>query len=59
MGRGDLFPGFWLGGQNGRDHWEDLGLGGKITLKRTLGRYGSMRRTGFGWLRIGTSGGFL
>jgi hypothetical protein len=25
----------------------------------TLGRYGSMGRTGFGWLRIGSSGGLL
>jgi hypothetical protein len=28
-----------------------LGGGGKITLRWTLGRYVSMGRTGFGWLR--------
>jgi hypothetical protein len=39
-----------------RDHWEDLGVGGMITLKWTLGRYGSMGRTGFIWLRIWSSG---
>jgi hypothetical protein len=32
---------------------------GRIILRLTLGRYGSMGRTGFGWLRIGSSGGLL
>jgi hypothetical protein len=32
MGRGEVFTGFWLGGPNVRDHWEDLGVGGRITL---------------------------
>jgi hypothetical protein len=53
-----VLTGFWLGGPKARDHWEDLGVGGRITLKWTLGRQGSMGRTGFGWLRIGSSGGF-
>jgi hypothetical protein len=56
-GRGVI--GFWLGGPESRDHWEDLGVGGRIRLKWTLGRYRSMGRTGFGWLRIGSSGGLL
>jgi hypothetical protein len=55
MGRGEVFTGFWLGGPKGRDNWEDLGAGGRITLRCTLGRQGSMGRTGFGWLRIGSS----
>jgi len=29
------------------------------TLSWTFGRQGSMGRTGFGWLRIGSSGGIL
>jgi hypothetical protein len=29
---GEVFTGFWLGGKKVRDHWEDLGVGGRITL---------------------------
>jgi len=29
---------FLLGGPKGRDHWEDLGVGGRITLRWTLGK---------------------
>jgi hypothetical protein len=35
-----------------RRRWED-------NLSWTLGRQGSMGRTGFSWLRIGSSGGLL
>jgi hypothetical protein len=59
MGRGELFAVFWLGGPKVRDHWEDLSVGGRITLRLALRRYGSMGRTGFGWLRIGSSGGLV
>jgi hypothetical protein len=59
MGRGQVFTGFWLGGPKARDHWEDLGIGGRITLRWTLGRKGLMRQTGFCWLRIGSSGRLL
>jgi hypothetical protein len=38
MGRGEVFTGFWLGGPNVRDHWKDLGIGGRITLNQNLGR---------------------
>jgi hypothetical protein len=38
MGEGAVFTGFWLGGPKARDHWEDLGIGRRITLRRTLGR---------------------
>jgi len=37
-GREEVFTGFWLGVPKGRDQWEDLGVGGKITLRWTLGR---------------------
>jgi hypothetical protein len=48
MGRGEVFTEFWLGGPKVRDNWEDLGVVGKITLRCTLERQGSMGRTGFG-----------
>jgi hypothetical protein len=31
-GREEVFTGFWLGGLKVRDHWEDLGIDGRITL---------------------------
>jgi hypothetical protein len=37
-GRGEVFIGFWLGGPTVRDHREDLGIGGRITLRWILGR---------------------
>jgi len=37
-GRGEVFTGFWLGSPKVRDHWEDLGIGERITLSWTLGR---------------------
>jgi hypothetical protein len=57
--RGEVFTGFLLGGPKARDHWEDLGVGGRITLRWTLGRQGSMGRTGFSWLRKGSCAGLL
>jgi hypothetical protein len=57
-GRG-IFIGFWLGNPKGRDHLEDLGVGGRIILRWILWIQGSMGRTGFGWLRIRSSGGLL
>jgi hypothetical protein len=38
MERGHVFIGLWLGGPKGRDHWKDLGVGGRITLRWTLRR---------------------
>jgi hypothetical protein len=55
MGEGRGVYRVWLGGPKVRDHWEDLGVGGRITF----GRQGSMGRTGFGWLRIGSNGMLL
>jgi hypothetical protein len=47
-GRGEVFTGFSLGGPKSSDHWEDLDVGRRITLR-------SMWRTGSSWLRIGSS----
>jgi hypothetical protein len=35
---GEVFTGLWLGSLKVRDHWEDVGVGGRITLSSTLGR---------------------
>jgi hypothetical protein len=51
-----VFTWFRSGDPKGSDHWEDLGVAGRITLRWTLGRYESMERTGFGWLRVGFRG---
>jgi hypothetical protein len=59
MGRVEVCTWFWLGGPTVRDHWEDLGVGGRIILSWTLWREVSMEQVGFGWLRIGSSGGLL
>jgi hypothetical protein len=53
-GKGEVFIRFWLEGPKVRDHWEDLSVGRRITL-----RQGSMGRNGFDWLRIGSSDGIL
>jgi hypothetical protein len=58
-GRGEVFIGFRLGSPKGRDHWEDLGVGGRITLRWALGKKGPMGRTEFGWVTIESSGGLL
>jgi hypothetical protein len=59
LGMGEVLTGFLLGGPKARDPWEDLGVGRRITSRWTLGIYVSVGRTGFGWLRIGSSGGLL
>jgi hypothetical protein len=38
--RGEVLTGFCLGGPKVRDHWEDLGVAGRITLKVDLREIG-------------------
>jgi hypothetical protein len=38
MGEGRCVYVSWLGGPKVRDHWEELGVDGRITLRWTLGR---------------------
>jgi hypothetical protein len=33
MGRGEAYTGFWWGNLRERDHLEDLGVDGRITLR--------------------------
>jgi hypothetical protein len=37
LGRGEVLTGFWLGGPKARNHWEDLGIRERITLKWEIG----------------------
>jgi hypothetical protein len=39
MGEGRGVYSVWLGGLKARDHWEHLGIGGRITLRWTLGNW--------------------
>jgi hypothetical protein len=48
-----------VGKSEGRDHSEDLGIGGRIILKWILEKYCGRVWTGFIWLRIGTGDGLL
>jgi hypothetical protein len=59
MGEGRGVYRVLVGGPKVRNYWEDLGIGGRITLSWTLGRKGPMGRTGFGWLRKGFNSGLL
>jgi hypothetical protein len=52
MGEGRGVCRVLVGMQRGRDHWEDLSVGGRM-LTWIDGA------TGFGWRKIGSSGGFL
>jgi hypothetical protein len=55
---GEVHTIFWLGSLKGGDHWEDLGVDGRITLRWIFGK-GLGMWMGFIWLRIGTRGGLL
>jgi hypothetical protein len=49
-GRREVFTGFRLGSPKARDHWEDLGVGGRITLiKMDLREIGI---NGANWIRL-------
>jgi hypothetical protein len=51
MGMGEVFRGFWLGGPKARDHWEELVVGVRITLRWTSGdrdRWGELDSAGSG-----------
>jgi hypothetical protein len=44
-----MFMGFWLAGPKVRDHWEDLGIGGRITVKWILVE---IRTGGANWIQL-------
>jgi hypothetical protein len=50
---------FWLENLKGRNRLEDLGVDGRIILECIIDKHVREVWTGFIWLRIVTSGGFL
>jgi hypothetical protein len=57
--RGEACTGLWWGNLRVRDHWGDLGVGGRIILRRTFRKWDGVVGIGWSWLRIGTGGGHL
>ena len=51
-----MHTGFWWGGLRERDHFEELGVDGKIilNLKCVSNKCDADKWTGFIWIRIGT-----
>jgi hypothetical protein len=58
-GRIEMHVVSWSGSVKKRYHLEDLDVDGRIILKWILKKYDVRIRTGFIWLRIATSRGFL
>ena len=47
-----------VGKPEGKSHWEDLDVDGRIILRWIFGKWVGVE-TGWSWLRIGTDGGHL
>jgi len=58
-GRGEACTGFWWGNLRERDHWGDLGAGGRIILRCIFRKWDVGVWTGSSWLGIRTGGEHL
>jgi hypothetical protein len=56
---GEVHTGFWWGNLKEREHTEDLGIDGRIMLKRVFKKWGGKTWTELIWLGLGTGGGLL
>jgi hypothetical protein len=52
----EVYKLFWLGSLKGGDHWEDLGVDGRIKFRWILLKLGLGMWIGFILFRIGTGG---
>jgi hypothetical protein len=59
MGRREVYTVFWWENLRERDHMEDPGIDGRITLRWIFRIWYVGAWVGTMWLRIGTSGGHL
>jgi hypothetical protein len=50
---------FWQGSLKERDYFEDLGVDGRVILKRILKAWNIEEWIGFIWLRVGTRSDFF
>jgi hypothetical protein len=54
-----VYTKFWYGKPKGKSHYEDLDVDGRILEEWILYKWDGRVWSGFVWLRIETSGGFL
>ena len=59
MGEGRGVHRVLVGKPEGRNHWGDPDIDGRITLRRTFRKWEGVLENGWSWLRIGTGGGHL
>jgi len=59
LGTVEVYTGVWWGNLRERDHWENPGVDGNITLRWIFRKWDVRVWTGLMWLRIGTGGGHL